>query len=243
MLADKIFGDTPFTLNATASSGLPVSYTSSNTSVAMVSGNTVTIVGAGTTTITASQTGNANYSAAAHVPQVLTVSKANQTITFNALADKFVGDAPFQLIATASSGLGVSFTSSNSAVAMVGGNTLSIMGAGITTIVASQAGNGSYLAASDVMQTLTIKVITGVEENYSTAVYPNPTNGTFEIQTQYTLDQSSLQIVDLLGRNVEFVLLLSENEHVHLVNILQQNPGVYLLKISKTNEVIRLLKY
>ena len=67
----------PSRSTATASSGLTVSYASSNTAVATVSGNTVTIVGLGTTTITASQAGNANYNAATSVPQTLTVVRAN----------------------------------------------------------------------------------------------------------------------------------------------------------------------
>ena len=61
------------TLGASATSGLTVSYTSSNTAVATVSGSTVTIVSPGTTTITASQGGNTNFLAAANVLQSLTV--------------------------------------------------------------------------------------------------------------------------------------------------------------------------
>ena len=67
----------PFGLTATASSALAVSYSSSNTSVATVSGSTVTIVGLGTTTITASQAGNTNYDPAPSVGQVLTVVRSN----------------------------------------------------------------------------------------------------------------------------------------------------------------------
>jgi len=63
-----------FSLSATANSGLPVSFTSSNLGVATVSGNQVTLVAAGTTTITATQAGNENYEAATSVTQELTVS-------------------------------------------------------------------------------------------------------------------------------------------------------------------------
>jgi hypothetical protein len=65
--------DADFALTATATSGLTVSYTSSNTDVATVSGNTVSIVGVGSTTITASQAGDADYYAAVDVEQVLVV--------------------------------------------------------------------------------------------------------------------------------------------------------------------------
>jgi len=54
---------------------------SSNIDVATVSGSTVTIVGVGTTTITASQPGNENVAAAPTVDQILTVNKKTLTIT------------------------------------------------------------------------------------------------------------------------------------------------------------------
>ena len=80
-LADKTYGDAGFALGATASSGLPVSYTSSHENVATVTGNAVTVVGVGTTTITASQAGNGSYSAAPSVPQTLTVHPRAVTLS------------------------------------------------------------------------------------------------------------------------------------------------------------------
>src|SRR6185369_2296651 len=79
-LPARTYGDALFTLGATAGSGLAVSYTSSNPSVATVSGTTVTIVGAGTTTITANQSGDATYNPALAVSQTLTVNKATITV-------------------------------------------------------------------------------------------------------------------------------------------------------------------
>ena len=69
------------TLNATASSGLDVTYTSSNTSAVTVSGNTLTAVGEGSATITASQAGNGNYNPAANVTHTITINKATPTVT------------------------------------------------------------------------------------------------------------------------------------------------------------------
>ncbi len=63
-----------FELTAAASSGLEITYSSSNTEVATVSGSTVTLVANGTTTITASQAGNQNYNSAVDVGQILTVT-------------------------------------------------------------------------------------------------------------------------------------------------------------------------
>ncbi len=83
-------------------------------------------------------------------------SCTSQSITFGALASKTYGDATFSLTATASSGLAVSYASSNTAVATVSGSTVTIVGPGSTNITASQAGNATYCAATDVIQALTV---------------------------------------------------------------------------------------
>ncbi|GAA4102880.1 MBG domain-containing protein [Mucilaginibacter panaciglaebae] len=83
-------------------------------------------------------------------------AKGVQTITFNALADATYGDLPITLSASASSALTVAYTSSNTAVATVSGNTVTIIGVGTTNITASQAGNGTYEAATNVSRTLTV---------------------------------------------------------------------------------------
>lgn len=155
-LSNVTFGDAPFNLTGTASSGLSVSYSSSNPLVANISGNTVTIVGAGSTTITASQNGDANWNPALNVQQTLTVDKADQTITFDPLADVLDTDPDFNLTATSTSGLTITYNSSNPAVATISGNTVSIIGVGTTTITASQAGDDNYNAATPVDQTLTV---------------------------------------------------------------------------------------
>ena len=151
-LPSKAAGDAPFALTATASSGLAVGYASSNPAVATVAGSTVTIVGVGATTLTASQAGNANFNAATPVPQTQTVVAAPQTITFGPLAAKTFGDAPFALTATASSGLPVSYASSDTSVLTISGSTATIVGAGAATITAGQAGNASFAAAPSVPQ-------------------------------------------------------------------------------------------
>jgi hypothetical protein len=79
-LANKIYGDASFALNAASSSGLPVSF-SIVSGPASVLGNTLTITGAGTVTVRASQPGDANWNAAATVDRSFTVAKAPLTIT------------------------------------------------------------------------------------------------------------------------------------------------------------------
>ncbi|NBP58922.1 hypothetical protein EBU71_20730, partial [bacterium] len=99
----KNFGDPLFYLSGGSDSNLPLTYTSSNTNVAIITGRSgVLITGAGTSIITASNTGNEYYYPTTSATQLLTVNKANQTITFSSLPTKTYGDAPFSLSATAS---------------------------------------------------------------------------------------------------------------------------------------------
>src|SRR5213079_580373 len=151
-LANKTFGDADFNVSATASSDLPVSFTA--TGNCTIAGNTVHLTGARSCTITASQAGNANFNAATDVPQTFNIAKANQTITFNALANKTFGNPDFNVSATASSGLSVSFSATGNCTII--GNTVHLTGAGACTITASQAGDANYNAATNVPQTFTI---------------------------------------------------------------------------------------
>ncbi len=73
-LDGKTYGDGDFTLGATASSGLDVSFAASGDCT--ITGNTVHITGAGSCTITASQAGNASYAAAESVQQSFNIAKA-----------------------------------------------------------------------------------------------------------------------------------------------------------------------
>jgi len=153
-LTNKTYGDGPFEVSASASSGLPVSF-NIQSGPASINGNTVTITGAGTVTVRATQGGNTYYNAATPVSQTFTVAKASQTITFGGLADKTYGDSPFDVSASASSGLPVSF-SILAGPATIDGNTVTIIGVGSVTVRATQAGNANYSAASPVDQSFTV---------------------------------------------------------------------------------------
>ncbi len=197
-LSDVQFGDADFNLNASASSGLTITYSSSNPAVATVSGNTVTIVGVGTTTITASQAGNGNYTPSTDVLQSLTINKGDQTIIFDALADVTSDSADFNLNATASSGLAITYSSSNPSVATVSGNTVSVRGVGTTTITASQSGDTNWNAATDVAQTLnvlnadmTAPMITLIGDNPQTIIL-----GAGYSELGATTDDNSVVIID-----------------------------------------------
>ena len=151
-LGNKAYGDPAFTVAATASSGLTVTFTASG--ACSITGATVSLTGAGSCTVTAHQPGDANYNAAPDVPQTFTIAKGNQTITFNPLGNKAYGDPAFTVAATATSGLTVTFTASGAC--SVTDATVSLTGVGSCTVTAHQPGDANYNAAPDVPQTFTI---------------------------------------------------------------------------------------
>jgi hypothetical protein len=75
-----------YTVTATATSGLPVTFTSATPAVCTISGSTVTFIGTGTCTINANQAGNANFNAAPQVQQSFTVNQAPQITSANSVS-------------------------------------------------------------------------------------------------------------------------------------------------------------
>src|ERR1022692_1508187 len=78
-IPNQTYGDPPFPVTATASSGLAVSYTAAGPCT--VSGNTVTLTGVGSCTIMANQPGNATYAAAPPVSQSFTIDPEQTSTT------------------------------------------------------------------------------------------------------------------------------------------------------------------
>jgi len=147
-ISEKTFGDDNFELSAFSTSGLDISYSSSNTAVVSIEGNVVTINGAGNTIITASQAGNADFDAAIPVERTLTVNKANQTISITEISDKFTNDAAFEIEASTSSELALSYEVSGPAT--IDGTTISLDGTvGTVEVTVSQAGNDNYNPATE----------------------------------------------------------------------------------------------
>ena len=134
-------------LNATATSHLPISYSSTNTSVCTVSGSTVTLLNFGTCGIWAAQAGNGIVPPAPQVGHAFEVTLATQTIPFARPATQWLGEMTFNLNATASSGLPVSYASTTPSICTVAGSTVTLLALGECGIWATQPGNTSYAAA------------------------------------------------------------------------------------------------
>jgi hypothetical protein len=168
-VATRTFGNAAFTITQpTTNSNGAFTYTSSDTAVATITGTTVTIVGAGTVTITASQASTTNFLAGT-TTATFTVNKATPTISSFSAITKTFGNAAFSLVAPTTNSTGaITYTSSNTAVATIDGSTVTIVGGGSSTITATQATTANYLAGT-ITATLTVNKITTVLSGFSVA--------------------------------------------------------------------------
>ncbi len=146
-IAPKIFGTSaPFTVSATSGSPGAVTYAVAS-GPATVSGNTVTLTGAGSVTVSASQAASGNFPAAS-ASSSFNVAGTTPPLTFAGIASQTFGTSPpFSVSATsASTGAVTYFVASGPAT--VSGNTVTLTGVGIVTLDASQAAAGNFGAGA-----------------------------------------------------------------------------------------------
>ena len=160
--AAATIGAADYTVAASASSGLTVAFSASagSTGVCSVSGSSVSLLGAGTCTILADQPGSAGYNPASQAQQSFSIGRASQAISFSSMppVPAAVGSPDYPVSASASSGLPVTFAASpaSAGVCTVSGSTVSLVGAGTCSVVASQNGNSVYDPADPVEQSFTV---------------------------------------------------------------------------------------
>ncbi len=142
-----------FTVAVSASSNLAVGYTSFGS--CGNAGATYTMTsGSGTCSVIANQAGNNNYLAATPVAQNVTATPAAQSITFTRNAPASAAyNSSFTVAASASSGLAVTYTSSG-VCSNVGATYTMTSGMGTCSVIANQAGNSYYSAATPVTQSV-----------------------------------------------------------------------------------------
>ncbi|WP_170267073.1 MBG domain-containing protein [Brevifollis gellanilyticus] len=162
-LADRPASSGSFTLSASASSALPVTYRVVS-GPATVSGNTMTLTGVtGTVVIEATQSGNAAWHAAEPVQvsfaaTTLPVVTVAQSILFSPPASVVLAESPLVLAARASSGMAVNLTLiSGPPGTALDSQTLIFSAPGTVKIRATQGGNASFLPAPAVDRTIQIK--------------------------------------------------------------------------------------
>ncbi|HEV2478120.1 MAG TPA: MBG domain-containing protein [Puia sp.] len=216
-------GSTQVTLTATASSGLPVTYTSSNTGVASVAGAILTLGQPGTAIIAASQPGDGNYEAAADETDTL----INQSA---ALVREHWGDV---LIFDNSSNDYVQWQwyKDGSAIAGATGPFYS----------ETPALNGQYyVIATDnsgaVVQTCVLNLTPSGTAPGGIKVFPNPVNGgsAVTVTCDYApamLQGATLQVVDISGKVWQTVTNVQPSMQVTM----PAGGGIYIINLVLSN--------
>lgn len=99
-------------------------------------------------------------------PGKLTITKANQSLTWDQTFDNVkIGDE-IQLNAVSSSGLPIEYVSSNPDIILINGNYAKFIAYGWAEITAMQNGNDNYLAAPSISKGIDIDINSSVEEVY-----------------------------------------------------------------------------
>jgi len=156
----KTFGDAAFTLTAPSSnSDGGFTYSSSNTSIASISGTQVTMLDSGSVTITATQAATSNYLSGT-TTATLTISKATPTLGSFTISARTYSPNAFTLTAPSSnSDGGFTYSSSNTSIASISGTQVTMLDSGSVTITATQAATSNYLSGTTTA-TLTISKAT-----------------------------------------------------------------------------------
>jgi hypothetical protein len=150
---EQTYGAGPVTLNATASSGLPVIFQVAS-GPGTVNGSQLTLTGAGTIALRALQPGSADFQPST-LDISIVVAKATQTLSFAAISSRAYTTNPIPLEANTSSKLPVSFDVL-AGPATVAGRQLTLTGVGTVLVRAMQTGDANYEAAPPKDQTFTV---------------------------------------------------------------------------------------
>ena len=135
------------------------SFTSSDTSIASISGSTLTPLAIGKTTITATQAKLKPYGAASETMVLTVLGTAPTAGGFNDLTGSFSATGPnlLQIVAPTSTSPGAwDYLSSDPTIARVSGGIVYFVKPGIVTITANQAATGTYNAVGPLTAKLTI---------------------------------------------------------------------------------------
>jgi hypothetical protein len=150
-------GDAPIAINAPTSNSLGIwKYTSSDNKVAAVTGASLTIVGVGVATITATQNPAGKYSQSNTVQTTVTVKPKPVVGDFSNVKITFGTVAPALVIPASTSAVTWSYQSSNSAVVTITDSIIQMRGVGKAIITATQAGTADF---APITKTFIIEVI------------------------------------------------------------------------------------
>ncbi|MCQ2283045.1 MAG: T9SS type A sorting domain-containing protein [Bacteroidales bacterium] len=150
-----------------------------------------------------------------------------------------LADSPVTLTATSTSGLPVSYSSSDTSIARIDGSTLHLLAGGSCTILATCPDNDYYQAAAPVSKTLTVGQ-SGIADPEASPllIYPNPSHGYMNLYGP-TDQISSITLYDMAGREVYHhtrTIFLNatpaDQGPCYSLNISHLPQGSYIVKVN-----------
>lgn len=210
----QVLGGPDLELNATASSGLEVAYTTTSENIS-IEGSTVSFLAAGRVTITASQDGDETYEAAAPVEQSFCVNPPKPTIT--------TGGTALKPALTSSNSDGNQWYLDGTAIGNATGKVYEVTASGVYTVRTTADDCASAVSEQQPVS------ITGFNEHLdpSVEVYPNPASSHVFVRTN---QQSVVSIVDVTGRIIGEYTVYPHRDHK--LDIESLNKGLYILRIE-----------
>lgn len=216
-------GTTSLTLNASAASGLPVTYSSSSTSVAVINGNHLTTPSAGSAVITAIQGGNENYLPAAFVNKdlssrllpTLIIKKWSDVIVFDNSGNEYKSWQWYK-------------------------NDVAIPGATRQFFQENGPLDGTYLAevvsTSGVpMKTCPVDIVAGVTPSALT-VFPNPASTGQQVTVKTSFSATALQGARIEVTSLQGNIIQSVNQVFEQTTLrMPMTAGMYIIRLRLAN--------
>lgn len=219
-IPSQLVGGAPVTLEATASSGLAVSFSTESANIS-IQGNVVTLIGAGRATVVANQAGNNEFRPAAPVSRSFCINPAKPTITMT-------GVGTGTIVLTSSALNGNQWFRNGIAIEGATGRTFNATAQGSYSVSVNIDGCVSQVSDS-------INLIVNSFRNQQPrelSVFPNPVENYLQIRG-VSGPVRSIEMIDMTGRITNIVF--EESTDGIRANVSQLNPGMYIVRIQETN--------
>ncbi|HEY5825526.1 MAG TPA: ELWxxDGT repeat protein [Cyclobacteriaceae bacterium] len=218
----KVMSANPFDLVATATSSLPVTFSTTSDKISIANATT-TLLQPGSVTIKANQPGNALFNPAPEVSTTFCINPAEPVIT--ATTD-FTGAA----LLTSSAATGNTWFLNGTPITGASAKTVQANASGVYTV---QVAIDGCLSEVSTDQPVTV---TAVEDTHARIVLsPNPVSNTLRIQSIGTDENSIIEIYSINGQPLEHFALAGHAIIDHHVNGYAR--GLYIVKVTSAKAV------
>jgi hypothetical protein len=222
-IANVSLDEATIILEATATSGLPVSLSSTSDKIT-IDGQNVSLLSAGRVSVTANQAGNTSFEAAAAVEQSFCINPIKPVVTANVESDE-------SIILSSSSSVGNQWFVNGTLIA----------NATASTYETSEIGNYTVKVRVDdcvspISDELSLVVTDLNDLGEGILVYPNPVENSFKL-IGITEEIKDYQLVSVSGKMYQ--IQLTERDGAYTADISNLSNGVYILNVRLESQTLQ----